>query len=960
MSTVVDEMVIKWSIDDTNYTQGLNSIDKKMKLVKSEFGATDSKLQAFGSTIDKLKNKQEYLTKTLNLQEQKCKSLKEAYEKTKKETGENSEASQKLATRLNNAVKYYNKLENELKQTSNKLEEEEKKLKKSSSAWGKLSEAAEQANKKISNSVDKIKGFATKIGGAFVATTGISANFANDFEQSMGKLQASVGASSEKMESFKDVVKDVYADNFGENFGDVADSVQLVNKYLDLTGDDLKNITELSLGFRDAFGVDTNESIRSCKALMDNFGVSAEEAFNLLVQGEQQGLDYSGELIDNVNEYSVQFGKLGLSAEDMFNIFESGTNAGAFNLDKIGDAVKEFSIRAIDGSNTTIDGFTKLGLSSDEMASKFASGGDSAKNAFYQVIEGIRNIKDPVEQSIVGVDLFGTMWEDLGPQVVTSLDSVKNGFDKTKSSADDLNNVQYNNLGDGLKGLWREIQVSCLTPLESELMPKFNDVFQKIRDKMPQIKDVISNAMSKLADTVGFIVDNLDTIIPVAKGALVAFLGFKTISGVNSAFKTVNESITNLKNGWDIIKNINVGKAINNVKKALSGLSGVLKIIMAHPVIAGITIAIGVIALLYTKCEWFRNGVKAIGEAIKNIFNVVCEFIKKAWTVMCEALKTVINAFIVVFKITIEVIKTVFEVVCGFIKQIWEGLWTAIKAILTPVIEYIKFRWELLKTVFSILVEGIKIIWDALCNFLKDILTPVIEGIKNMWQSFKDKFSEVSDAASSKWNSFTEGIKSIWNGAVEFIKGIWNGITSVFQSVVSSATGIWNGLCNGIQSAFSLVVDNIKNAFKSIISPFQSVADSIANIWSSIKSKIKLPHFNVTGEFSLNPPSVPHIGIDWCWKGAIFKSPTVLGGIGVGDRYKGMGSNAEAIIPLDSMYANLRSIVQEEQQKLQDNIIYNTTIVTLDGEVISEKTEKRVVKGVDKKQRSREFAKGGF
>ena len=89
MSTVVDEMVIKWSIDDTNYTKGLSSIDKKMKLVKSEFGATDSKLQAFGNTIEKLKNKQEYLTKTLTLQEQKCKSLKDAYEKTKKETGEN-------------------------------------------------------------------------------------------------------------------------------------------------------------------------------------------------------------------------------------------------------------------------------------------------------------------------------------------------------------------------------------------------------------------------------------------------------------------------------------------------------------------------------------------------------------------------------------------------------------------------------------------------------------------------------------------------------------------------------------------------------------------------------------------------------------------------------------------------------------------------------------------------------
>ena len=64
-----------------------------------------------------------------------------------------------------------------------------------------------------------------------------------------------------------------------------------------------------------------------------------------------------GELFDNVDEYSVQFQKLGLDAEDMFSIFANGAENGAFNLDKIGDAVKEFSIRAIDGSDTTKQGF---------------------------------------------------------------------------------------------------------------------------------------------------------------------------------------------------------------------------------------------------------------------------------------------------------------------------------------------------------------------------------------------------------------------------------------------------------------------------------------------------------------------------------------------------------------------------------------------------------------------------
>ena len=72
-------------------------------------------------------------------------------------------------------------------------------------------------------------------------------------------------------------------------------------------------------------------------------------------------MDYSGELLDSISEYSVQFNKVGLGANDMFAIFQKGAESGAFNLDKVGDAVKEFSIRAIDGSDTTVDGFKKIG-----------------------------------------------------------------------------------------------------------------------------------------------------------------------------------------------------------------------------------------------------------------------------------------------------------------------------------------------------------------------------------------------------------------------------------------------------------------------------------------------------------------------------------------------------------------------------------------------------------------------
>ena len=99
----------------------------------------------------------------------------------------------------------------------------------------------------------------------------------------------------------------------------------------------------------------------------------------------------------------------------MFSIFQEGAESGAWNLDKIGDAVKEFSIRAIDGSETTKAGFKALGLNADETAAKFAAGGDTAKEAFQEVVKGLSEMEDPLAQNTAGVNLFGTMWEDLGP-----------------------------------------------------------------------------------------------------------------------------------------------------------------------------------------------------------------------------------------------------------------------------------------------------------------------------------------------------------------------------------------------------------------------------------------------------------------------------------------------------------------------------------------------------------------
>ena len=251
----------------------------------------------------------------------------------------------------------------------------------------------------LGSTLTSVGGSLTKFVTVPLAGVGAAAIAAgSSFETAFDNMSVSIGATAKEADGLKEVMKNVFSQGFGQDFDDVAISIGEVRKQIkNLSNKELEDVTIKAIAFRDTFGYEVPESVRAANAMIKNFGITAGEAFDLMAKGAQEGLDFSGELIDNINEYSVQFGKLGLSAEDMFNIFESGANAGAFNLDKIGDAVKEFSIRAIDGSKTTIDGFTRLGLSADDMAAKFGKGGETAKNVFYQVRDYLGEIFEPIK-----------------------------------------------------------------------------------------------------------------------------------------------------------------------------------------------------------------------------------------------------------------------------------------------------------------------------------------------------------------------------------------------------------------------------------------------------------------------------------------------------------------------------------------------------------------------------------
>ena len=120
------------------------------------------------------------------------------------------------------------------------------------------------------------------------------------------------------------------------------------------SGGDLQNVSRDAIVLRDTFGIDIIvESTRAAKVMMEQFGITGEQAYTLIAQLAQKGANKNGDLADTINEYSVLFSQAGFSAEQMGSLYAIGSEKGIWSIDKMGDAIKEFNIRVKDGSKTS-------------------------------------------------------------------------------------------------------------------------------------------------------------------------------------------------------------------------------------------------------------------------------------------------------------------------------------------------------------------------------------------------------------------------------------------------------------------------------------------------------------------------------------------------------------------------------------------------------------------------------
>lgn len=482
--------------------------------------------RAYQREVEKAKSKLETFTKQLAETEEKANAIN--LESARNEMSKTETSVDKTGDSFKN-----------LEDKSNKTD-----LSKVKKEMDDVKSSANNLKSAVGDAVKDAVAATAAIGGA---VTGAIVS-ANGEQKALNSLQAQAGLTAEEMTKYKSVLEDVYKGNFGESQEEVANVLALIKQTTNETNPSkLKDMTENLFTLRDAYDYDFVETLRAANMLMEQFGVTGDEAFNLIAQGSQKGLNKNGDLLDTINEYSVHYKQLGYDANEFFNSLENGSKAGTFSVDKLGDAMKEFGIRSKDTTSSTQEGFALLGYgakasaediqkakdevakleknlyyakeeqkgfnnstseltkqknadkieqyskalktakenlanlesagkgakgSIEDLQARFAKGGDSAKSATSEVLKALFEMDDKVKQNQAGVDLFGTMWEDLGIDGVKALMKVNGSADKTKNTMKKIKDIKYDDVEADWASLGRTVQTDVINPIGKSLFPE--------------------------------------------------------------------------------------------------------------------------------------------------------------------------------------------------------------------------------------------------------------------------------------------------------------------------------------------------------------------------------------------------------------------------------------------------------------------------------------------------------
>lgn len=631
-----------------------------------------------------------------------------------------------------------------------------------------------------------VTALAGAIGGmALAIKTGV--NQATELDDAMAKFQAQTGASSGEMNKFKNIARDVWSNNFGSDVSDVADMMGRVKQQMQGISDvDLKNVTEDLLTLRDTFGMDENETLRGAQQLMKQFGITSQEAFDLMATGAQNGLNKSDELGDNISEYSGKFAQAGYSADEYFQLMQNGLDGGAYNLDKVNDAINEVTTRLVDG---TIEGaLDSFDTKTQDVFKAWQEGRATQKDVVNAIVEDISKTTNEQEKLNKSATAFGTMGEDFNSGFIESLTTVGNKYKDVEGAMDKVKDIANGGLKNALSGLGRAFLNSftpigeLITPILAGIVGLITVAIQGIQQGFAKIGDVISSIFGSV-DTSGI------TKITSQVSEVLA-----------PAFDKVKDAIDKMKVALEPIAKDILSKIIDVIQNIVNQAQKILTVV-GPPIFS-------VLKKIISTVSEFMPLITSILTIVGSVVSGVISFINMVVTYTGTAIATAMGFIMPIVQIISTIVANIWSLILTVLTNIWSKISEVVTAIIgfvsnlfKTVTDIINNIWSKIQDTMNRVGDKVKGVVDNINKYFNNIKSTVSDVFNGIWT----KIQGVMDKVGNKVSGVLEGIKNSWDGLKAFTSGVFSGIESACNSLVSSVKGFVNGVIGGINGAISII-----------------------------------------------------------------------------------------------------------------------------------------------------------
>ena len=472
-----------------------------------------------------------------------------------------------------------------------------------------------------------------------------------------------------------------------------------------------------------------------------------------------------------------------------------------------------------------------------------------------------------------------------------------------------------------------------ITSIWGEITDKFKESFQKITDAVnslgfdfQNIKEVISAAWNGLCSMLAPVfIAVFNYISSIVQGFVGVFTGvFEIITGIIKGFKDGDWSlfIQGLKDtffGW-----------IDIIKAPFQGIFTFFVEVLHSFGTTWENVWSGVVSFFQSIWGGIKGFFSSIWSGIVNVTSGAWNSIKQIATVGIMLLKSVLEFALDVLLIPWNFIWQNFG---EYLTKAWETIKGLLSGILTGIGNVIVGAWQYIygaiQPVITSISSFISSIWNTISGVISSIMGVIGGIISSTWSTIKNvitsTMSTISSIISSTWNTAKAIVTSVMNAIGSVISSVWNKVKSITSSTFNNVKNLISQGLNAAKQTVTSLLGDISNAFTTKFNGIKSFMSGVVSWLKGIFKfewklpHIKLPHFKVSGKFSLDPPSAPSFGIEWYKKamngGMILNGATIFGM--KGNKFLGGGeAGSEVVAGTNSLMSMIRCAVSEQIQML--------------------------------------------